>query len=789
MSTATTTDRAAAPAAHAVAAPRVGPREGTLLVAVCALVLSACLPLARVFVGFDALLPILGAAVAALLVDAGCRRLGFGPLSTLAAQVLAWALFVGLVFLPDTLLLGVVPTFQSLSAGRDLWLYGLELIQVRPAPAFPEAGLLLLAVTGVWAVTHAVDGLVFWLAAPIAAAVLALVMWTVPLALAPPGTSAWVWAVPFLAAAAGLLLAHAGSDVERWGRWVSPSDPAGLRAARNPLAPAGGALTAVAIVAGTLLSGSLPGYDQGPWYELRGLGGTTLTTNPIVGIQQRLVAGDTGPVLRVTTPRPVYTRITALDVYDGEREEWTSDSIRGGDADGRLPLPAGTFTQIQVAVDVLDLDGVFVPFPYPTSRVTESSADLRYDERLGAFTARGEGMQPGDRFVAEAVLSTEPPAALEAAFRPPDPALVAVPASLPPQVAQTARDIVQRAGATTPLEQALAIQNELQSWNYSLEVPASHSGSAMARFLETRTGYCEQYAGTMAAMLRTLGIPARVAVGFTPGTPVDPAAAARGEPTAYEVSLANAHAWVEVQFGSAGWLAFEPTPRTDGNVLVPSAANLTPAATVQQERTRDQPVAPAPDSPEDDLLSGRDQVAAPPLPVAPAPVAGRGGASPWAAAGVAASVVTVLAGGLLVLRRRALPDGPPLERVLAARDRVGWLGAGLGLPAASSETDGEYLARLVRSRQDGPAGRAVTAAELLARRVGQARWARTLPEGAAQVAEAAAGVLDAELTAGLSRSRLVAVRARAMSARLRSALGARLRPRRRAPDRPRVPVA
>jgi len=752
----------------AQAAPR-GPREGTLLVAVGALVLSACLPLARVFVGLDALLPVLGAGVAALLVDAACRRLGFGPLSTLTAQVLTWGLFVGLVFLPDTLLFGVVPTVDSLGAGRDLWLYGLELIQTRPAPAFPEPGLLLLAVTGVWAVTHAVDGLVFWLAAPIAATVLALVMWTVPLALAPPGGRAWAWAVPLLAAAAGLLLAHAGSDVERWGRWVAPADPAGLRRRRNPLAPAGSALTAVAIVAGTLLAGNLPGYDQGPWYELRGLGGTTLTTNPIVGIQQRLVAGDTSPVLRVTTPRPVYLRVTGLDVYRGEREEWTSDSIRGGDAGGSLPVPAGSYDQVDVGVEVVDLDGVLVPFPALTGRVIESSLGLRYDQRLGTFTSTdNDPMGPGDRFTSQALLSTVPSDVLALAATPPDPALIALPPDLPPQVAATARAIVDRAGATTRLDQALALQQELRSWTYSLEVPASHSGSAMARFLETRTGYCEQFAGTMAVMLRTLGIPARVAVGFTPGTPLDPAAPP-GQPATYQVTLANAHAWVEVQFGEYGWVPFEPTPRSDGNVLVPSPANLTPAATVQQERDLAQQ--PVVDTPEDDLLGGDDQRVPVPPPAPVSPAVAQPGPRPWAAVAAVAAVLVLLAGALVALRRRAPHERPPLERVLLARARIGWLGAGLGLPAGGSETDGEYLARLVRSSAAAPRDRAATAAELLSRRVGQARWAPALPEGAAQVAEAAAAVLDRELTARLGFGRRLQVRGRALGARLGAAVG------------------
>jgi hypothetical protein len=74
----------------------------------------------------------------------------------------------------------------------------------------------------------------------------------------------------------------------------------------------------------------------------------------------------------------------------------------------------------------------------------------------------------------------------------------------------------------------------------------------LVRFVtETRAGYCQHFAGAMALMLRLLGIPARVAVGFTSGVPAD---------GAWDVSDRNAHAWVEVWFPRQGWVPFDPTP-------------------------------------------------------------------------------------------------------------------------------------------------------------------------------------------------------------------------------------
>ena len=67
-------------------------------------------------------------------------------------------------------------------------------------------------------------------------------------------------------------------------------------------------------------------------------------------------------------------------------------------------------------------------------------------------------------------------------------------------------------------------------------------------------GYCQQFSGTMALMLRMVGIPARVATGFAPGTPQT------DSPGVYRVRDFDAHSWVEVYFTGIGWVTFDPTP-------------------------------------------------------------------------------------------------------------------------------------------------------------------------------------------------------------------------------------
>jgi hypothetical protein len=85
-------------------------------------------------------------------------------------------------------------------------------------------------------------------------------------------------------------------------------------------------------------------------------------------------------------------------------------------------------------------------------------------------------------------------------------------------------------------------------------------------FLEqSKAGYCQHYAGAMALMLRYLGIPSRVAAGFTSGT-------YDRERRVWNVSDRNAHTWVEVWFQGFGWLPFDPTPGR-GNLSGPYSAS------------------------------------------------------------------------------------------------------------------------------------------------------------------------------------------------------------------------
>jgi hypothetical protein len=140
---------------------------------------------------------------------------------------------------------------------------------------------------------------------------------------------------------------------------------------------------------------------------------------------------------------------------------------------------------------------------------------------------------------------------------------------------ETASEVAD--GATSPYQAAF----KLESWfrgqqggfTYDEQPPSAGDTPPLAAFLETKRGYCQHFAGAMALMLRYLGVPARVAAGFTSGT-YDP------REKEWTVTDHNAHTWVEVYFPDYGWIPFDPTP--DRGELTASYTAFSPAFDVRE---------------------------------------------------------------------------------------------------------------------------------------------------------------------------------------------------------------
>ena len=125
--------------------------------------------------------------------------------------------------------------------------------------------------------------------------------------------------------------------------------------------------------------------------------------------------------------------------------------------------------------------------------------------------------------------------------------------NLDPRVAQLARQVTASAGSN--YMRAKAVEHYLQSnFGYTLQLPGLRETDPLARFLfERKKGHCEYFASSMAMMVRTLGIPARIVNGFRGGEYNDLT-------HSYIIREKDAHSWVEAYFPEYGWVTFDPTP-------------------------------------------------------------------------------------------------------------------------------------------------------------------------------------------------------------------------------------
>ena len=539
--------------------------------------------------------------VVAVVVGAGvlARRAGLPvalqPLAGLAALVA----YVVVVFAGGTLHHLVLPGRDTERALRELLTAAGTALQEYgpPAPVLP--GLLLLVVLGVGAVAVVVEALAVTLRQPALAGLPLLVLFAVPSALMPGGLGALAFAL----AASGwlaLLLAGGAGELGGWGvpvRAVGGEDPGGLGRAGRRI---GGA----ALGAAVLVPALVPGLDARLLDDGSGggTGGTgtrgVATYNPITRLQGQLRLPEPLPVLRYRTsdPDPDYLRLTTLGVYDGQG--WRQDPLSGslsenGVAGTALPPPVGRGSVVRsrpvnAQIEVLDLDTVWLPVPATPSEVEVAGPWMwdRASETVFATRTDTENLEP---FRVQSTRVLPEPEALRGAagVRPAEIAPYATAIAATPEVVELTGQVVR--DQTTDYGRALALQDFFRNpdnrFRYSEETQSGGSPDALEDFLDTRVGFCEQYASAMAAMLRIAGVPSRVAVGFTPGV--------RGDGNAYLVTTDQAHAWPEAWFDGIGWVRFEPTPAQNG-VDVPAYGERSADVSSGEARGAAPSAAPAP---------------------------------------------------------------------------------------------------------------------------------------------------------------------------------------------------
>lgn len=451
----------------------------------------------------------------------------------------------------------------------------------------------------------------------------------------------------------------------------------------------------VALVAG-FVGPRLPGADAAPLYKTSGNGGgVTQVVSPLVDIRSRLTNRSTAEFFRIRADAESYWRSSALPEFDG-----TTWGLPERDLEpiGNAPdVSTVALSENRQRVTIGVLGGTLVPAA-PDPFQASGPDDLRWVPETSTLVTVDGTLEAGDviDIVSAAPQLDRETLAAATSTDAGDPIYTSVPADLPEVVATTARQVT--AGAQTPYEAALLVQAWFQrEFDYSLEIQPGHGNSAIENFLRDRVGYCEQFAGTYAAMLRTLGIPSRVAVGFTSGV-----ALGGGE---YSVLGRNAHAWPEVWFDDIGWVAFEPTPGR-GAPNAESYTGLPPrqdtSASADDVDADQAPTTTLPTSP-DDSDPGLEipDFSDAPLDDGPrggaAPASDSGGGVAWGWLGASALLAAVVVAPLLVRLVRSRRSAQSVELQVADAWRRATAAVSVaGVPVQASDTPLEVAAKTAR---------------------------------------------------------------------------------------------
>ena len=241
------------------------------------------------------------------------------------------------------------------------------------------------------------------------------------------------------------------------------------------------------------------------------------------------------------------------------------------------PWTGGEDPGVRVTVEVESLLSTWLPLPQGTVQVSEGAAGSWRPSRWvwvrDTQTARSETSftERGDTYHALACPLIGALAAEECASPSGDQtwpvdqadgevdlsAFTDLPDDIQPGIAEAAQAVTS--GATTRLQAAQELEAWFRGGDFTYDEQAPYAPGAdpedpyqtITAFLDQRQGYCVHFATAYAAMARTLGMPARVAVGY--------ASQSRGS-AGTVVTARDLHAWPEIYFEGVGWVAFEPTP-------------------------------------------------------------------------------------------------------------------------------------------------------------------------------------------------------------------------------------
>lgn len=279
-----------------------------------------------------------------------------------------------------------------------------------------------------------------------------------------------------------------------------------------------------------------------------------LTNKPVAQVTVKGLADDTGAVIRATS----YDVYTGAGWKRGDRDstDVAARTVAGGE-------DAVAFQQrvtVSSTIRLLDsTDTLFtVGIPLQANVDTHADAAKGIPSDVESLESR-KSLDSGDSYVTQGSVSAATPEQLQAAGNAYPAAIseryLQLPKELPARVEAAARQVATANGASDPYTEAVNIAAYLQKLPFDLTVPIPPPGQDMVDYFlfDSKKGYFDYNSTAMAVMLRTLGVPARVAVGYL----LDPKELKDG---AFTVTRQDTFSWVEVYFPTYGWVTFNPTP-------------------------------------------------------------------------------------------------------------------------------------------------------------------------------------------------------------------------------------
>ncbi|MET0421295.1 MAG: DUF3488 and transglutaminase-like domain-containing protein [Acidimicrobiia bacterium] len=545
---------------------------------------AAALSLGRVFASDRFVIPVLIAVVLAHGAGALARWRAWPLWATALLSVAVLACFVVVTRGEHVHVFGVELGGSSRSLATQLEA-GWNLLRTAPPPAPVTDGALLLAVIVTFVVAAVADWAAFRRDAVLGATAPALVLfvWATTLG---ADQNRVLTVLGFAAGAAAFLLAQNLAVLDKGRSWLVSQ----RTQSRHWLAPAV-ILATIAVVIGVVLAPALPGAGADPILDFagqgdRGAGGSSYRTGipPLVDVGAKLNDATNRELFTVSADHADYWRVAALDRFTADGGgQWTLQA-EGDEVDVGLPTagPAGSFHQ---EYDIGSMSERWLPAAYrPVAISLADTLVVRSSSTLVTSADSVEGLQYSVDSIVPVTAGDATPAAIAATAAPVPARLrpyTQLPANTPEVIGATANAVVTNAGATTPYAQAEALRNFFRTagFVYDLSVDPVDTPDAVATFLRDQRGFCVQFATAYAVMARSLGIPTRIAVGFTPGTVRD---------GTYHVFTHDAHAWPEVWLAGMGWThMFDPTPpagtvanATSGGSALPRESAITPVQAV-----------------------------------------------------------------------------------------------------------------------------------------------------------------------------------------------------------------